>query len=207
MFNFRSLILRYKLRRQVNFGRFVEFTKYTKFAGANTLGSYSSLNGDIFLGYGSSVGRNCILRGSISVGNYTQLGPMVCIFSANHSISHLTPYVGPALFKKQLKSNRTVEPVKIGSSVWIGCGAKILSGVCIGDNAVVAAGSVVTRDVPEFAVVAGIPARILKLKFDAELRAKIKESQWWNWSPDKIHDCKDLFMSPLKDLPLSSLFY
>lgn len=71
------------------------------------------------------------------------------------------------------------EPVQIGADVWIGLNAVILDGLSIGDGAVIAANAVVTADVPPYAVVAGVPARIIKYRFDNETRERLQRSKWW----------------------------
>jgi acetyltransferase-like isoleucine patch superfamily enzyme len=92
-------------------------------------------------------------KGKISIGQYTGLGPGTVVFSSNHQFVPGMPY-----YKQPWRE----EAVTIGRDVWVGAGCVILPGVTIGDGAVVAAGSVVTRDVPAGAVVAGVPARVIK---------------------------------------------
>lgn len=77
-------------------------------------------------------------------------------------------------------------PVVIGSDVWIGWRALIMSGITIGDGAVVAAGAVVTRDVPPYAMVGGNPARLIKARFDEETVAALLRIRWWDWPHDKV---------------------
>lgn len=77
-------------------------------------------------------------------------------------------------------------PVRIGNDVWIASRAIILSGVTIGDGAVVGAGSVVARDVPAYAVVAGNPAKIVRMRFAPEVVARLLEIRWWDWPDEKI---------------------
>jgi hypothetical protein len=75
----------------------------------------------------------------------------------------------------------------IGNDVWIGQNAIILASVAqIGDGAVIGAGAVVTKDVPEYAIVAGVPAKIIGYRFEKEQADLIKKSEWWDWDPEKI---------------------
>jgi len=112
---------------------------------------YCDYGYNISLGEGVFLNFNCVILDvvEVEIGAWTQIGPMVQIFAADHPRD-------PAVRRTGLECGR---PVRIGKNVWIGGGAIILPGVTIGDNAVVGAGSVVTRDVPSGAVVVGNPAR------------------------------------------------
>ncbi|MFT4938238.1 MAG: maltose O-acetyltransferase [Paraglaciecola sp.] len=111
-------------------------------------------------GYNITTGRNfyanhgvIILDAApVSFGDDVMLAPGVLISTATHPLD-------PEKRKKGLEIAR---PIMVGNNVWIGMGAKILDGVSIGDNAVVAAGAVVNKDVPAFTVVAGVPARVIR---------------------------------------------
>jgi maltose O-acetyltransferase len=105
------------------------------------------LGSDVFLNYG------CVFLDvvEIAVGDHCQIGPVVQVYAADHPRD-------PDLRRAGIENGK---PVRIGSNVWIGGGAIILPGVIIGDDAVVGAGSVVTRNVPAGATVAGNPARVL----------------------------------------------
>lgn len=76
--------------------------------------------------------------------------------------------------------------VIIGNDVWIGYGATILSGVKIGDGAVIAARAVITKDVEPYAIVAGNPARLVRKRFDEETISQLLEARWWDWPIEKI---------------------
>ncbi len=89
--------------------------------------------------------------------------------------------------------------VAIGSDVWIGRGARILGGVAIGHGAVVAAWSVVTRDVDPYTVVAGVPARPIKGRFDEATVEALLRIAWWEWPEDKIRDRAELLASTKLD--------
>nr|PJZ91370.1 transferase [Leptospira ellisii] len=74
----------------------------------------------------------------------------------------------------------------VGNDVWIGTNTVILPGVKIGDGAIIGAYSVVARDVPDYTIVAGNPARIIRERFSQEVQKKLLKLQWWSWSPEKI---------------------
>lgn len=76
----------------------------------------------------------------------------------------------------------------IGNDVWIGAKAVILTGVQIGDSAVVEAASVVRTDVPPYAIVAGAPAKIVRFRFPAEIVERLLRIRWWNWPDQKLAD-------------------
>ncbi len=94
----------------------------------------------------------------------------------------------------------TKGPTRIGSDVWIGTGAVILSGVEIGHGAIIGAGSIVTRDVDPYAVVAGVPAKRKSWRFPETVRDQLLDVQWWEWSDKKISRNKDFFESDLEGL-------
>lgn len=74
----------------------------------------------------------------------------------------------------------------IGNDVWIGYEATIMPGVKIGDGAIIASKSVVTKDIPAYSIVGGNPAKIIKFRFDKERIKELLEISWWNWSAEKI---------------------
>ena len=74
----------------------------------------------------------------------------------------------------------------VGNDVWIGYGTIVMPGVTIGDGAVVAAASVVTKDVPPYAIVGGNPAQVIKMRFGEEDTERLLRAAWWDWSPELI---------------------
>ena len=110
----------------------------------------------IEIGDFSELGTNCIIQSNTTIGKNVIMGPDVKIYTRNHKFESLEI---PMQYQ-----GHTEEKVVIGNDVWIGANSVILPGVTIGDHSIVAAGSVVTKDVPSFAIVGGVPAKIIKYR-------------------------------------------
>lgn len=169
----------------------------------------STIYGNIEIGQGCKIYK-CMLRGNVTIGNYTSMwGPNIAILAAvneikignfcsiarnvtiqeyNHPMDNFTTYyVNQNILGTDKRLDRTSKGnIVIGNDTWIGAHTVILSGVNIGDGAVIAAGSVVTKDVPPFAIVGGTPARVIKFRFDEGTQKRIAETKWWNWDIKKI---------------------
>lgn len=116
------------------------------------------------------------------IGRYCSFAEGVCIFNGNHPLEHqsLHPFFYNPVFGYIGEEKIKRRQIEIGHDVWVGRNAIITPSVKkIGNGAVIGAGSVVTKDVPDFAVVAGNPARIIKFRFDPETIAAMNQSQWW----------------------------
>ena len=115
-------------------------------------------NGDgICIGNNSGIGVNCSVRGPLEMGDNIMMGPDVCIMTSRHNTVRTDiPMCKQGHLPKQV--------VTIGDDVWIGTRVIILPGVNIGKGSIIGAGAVVTKDVPEYAVVAGVPARVIKYR-------------------------------------------
>lgn len=108
-------------------------------------------------------------------------------------INNLTKDLELLEIRKSLVQKKGIE---IKNDVWIGMNAVILPGVKIGNGAVVAAGSVVTKDVPDYAMVAGVPAKIIKMKYSDEVIKKLLNIAWWDWTEEEINkNKKDFYLS------------
>ena len=79
--------------------------------------------------------------------------------------------------------------IVIGNDVWIGYEALIMAGVHIGNGAIIGSRAVVTKDVPPYTIVGGVPARPIRKRFDEEVIQKLEALKWWDWSAEKIQQC------------------
>ncbi len=113
--------------------------------------------------------------------------------SANHTLNSLSTYPFPIFFEEWNLDKKDIRSawdnkgdIVIGNDVWIGYEAVILSGVNIGDGAIIGTRAVVTKDVPPYTIVGGIPAKEIKKRFNEDTINKLQEIQWWNWDFAKI---------------------
>lgn len=122
--------------------------------------------------------------------------------SANHTLASLSTYTFPLFYeewgldKQQVASawdNRG--DIIIGNDVWIGYEAVILAGILIGDGAIIGARAVVTKDVPPYTIVGGVPAQIIKRRFDDSTIAKLQKLTWWDWPLEKIQQALPLIQN------------
>jgi maltose O-acetyltransferase len=120
-------------------------------------GAYFHSGAQISIGSHSGLGIRCQLHGRITIGDHVMMGEDVLILTRNHRFDDLTRPMDQQGFAEE-------RPVVIGNDVWIGTRAIILAGVHVGDGAIIGAGAVITRDVPSYAIVAGNPARIVRMR-------------------------------------------
>lgn len=164
--------------------------------GRGTYG-YESLRGGHDLGeVVCRIGRYC----SIAVSARVQSNhPME--FVTTHPVLYQADCMPIASeFRKRFAEGRippiVVKKVEIGNDVWIGANAIILPGVVIGDGSIVAAGAIVTKNVPPYAVVGGVPAKVIRYRYSDEMIAAFLGIKWWDWPIEKIEENLDLFYEP-----------
>lgn len=153
----------------------------------------NSLLNNVNIGSYSYISENCIFQNT-TLGRYCSVAREVMCGLGNHPLDGFS--TSPIFYHRdntlkfpvitQGPEFKDYKPVFIGNDVWIGSRAVILDGVTIGNGAVVAAGAVVTKDVPEYAVVGGVPAKIIKYRCDDEYRRRLSQSQWWTLDPHAV---------------------
>ncbi|MBP9722983.1 MAG: CatB-related O-acetyltransferase [Gammaproteobacteria bacterium] len=127
----------------------------------------------------------------VVIGKFVQIahGVQIITNSANHQFNGFSSYPF-VIFGKDWSNYQPNYFNKgdniIGHDVWLGHEALIMPGVKIGSGAIIASRSIVTKDVPDYAIVAGNPAKIIKMRFDDKTISKLLELSWWNWDIDKI---------------------
>lgn len=117
------------------------------------------ISNDIKVGKYSYIGKDSIVCSGVSIGNYVMLSTRVAIIGKDHNYDK---YGVPMVFSGRPEHEKTC----IGSDVWVGHNAIIYAGVSLGNGCIVAAGSVVTKNVPPYSIVAGVPAKLIKMRFE-----------------------------------------
>lgn len=139
------------------------------------IGSYTHIDDFCDIGSYTYIGRNCSITKS-KIGRYCSIGNNVSIGQGEHDLNKVST---SSLFYDSPYEELTKEECIIENDVWIGVDSIILRGVRIGTGAVVGANSVVTKDVPPFSIVAGVPSKIIRYRFDEAKIVKIEQSKWW----------------------------
>lgn len=196
LFSFKKLTY-----KRVDFGTLWDtkssFTKFTHILRGARLNN-------AHIGKYSRVGVNCKLT-NVTVGNFSCIGADCVVGVGQHPTNYLTYH---SIFYKQgnwgwhddwikyPKGFQEQAHITIGNNVWIGQKVVIMDGVTIGDNSIVATGAIVTKDVPPYSIVGGVPAKVIKTLFNDEMRKRLDEIQWWNLEDNEITKVIDLFHIP-----------
>ena len=113
--------------------------------------------------------------------------------SANHTLRSLSTYLFPIFYEEWGLEGKDIRQawdnkgdIVIGNDVWIGYQAVILAGVTVGDGAIIGSRAVVTRDVPPYTIVGGVPAKPIRKRFDEETIARLQALRWWDWDQETI---------------------
>ncbi len=131
----------------------------------------------------------------LKIGKFCSIacGAKFLFTSANHTLKSLSTYPFPIFFEEWQLDGKDIcdawdnkGDIVIGNDVWIGFEAVILSGVTIGDGAVIGSRAVVTKDVEPYTIVGGVPAKAIRKRFDEQTIEKLEKIGWWNWNEEQI---------------------
>ena len=180
-------------RKEVILSGFSRGLQNVTFEGKNAVPDGCNFSGKIKIGYATTLGYRNLFGGTISIGKYCQLGFDVALHATNHPISYMTTYINQNLFQGDLKQLKEENTITIGHDVWIGHGVIIVGNVTIGNGAILAAGSVITKDVAPYTIVAGVPAKEVRKRFSETIIQEIETLQWWDKSEQELEKIKPLF--------------
>jgi len=158
----------------------------------------SDIRSNTVIGSGTRINGRIVVKGAgrVELGKYCAVGEDVRIISSNHStdVVNLQHTLAKAIGSAEVREGGRMGVV-IGHNVWIGDAVIVLPGVSVGNGAVLAAGSVITRDVQAYAIVAGVPARMVRSRLSPDRIADMEKSQWWNWSIEEMRRRREFFES------------
>jgi acetyltransferase-like isoleucine patch superfamily enzyme len=168
---------------------------------------WARLKTPTFVGAWSQVDEGSIFKGggAVRIGAYSDLGKDLLVITSNHRVSGSNIMYSVSERYGWEIPIVDMKDVTIGSAVWIGDRVTVLPGVTVGDGAVCAAGSVVTKDVAPFTIVGGIPARTVRERFAPEVVALLRESRWWTWDEDRIARNRVFFETDFAGLSASEI--
>ena len=186
-------------KENVTISGFSRGLQNVSFEGKNAVPDRCNFSGKIKIGYATTLGYNNLLGGTITIGKYCQLGADIALHATNHPINYMTTYINKNLFKGELKSLKQENKITIGNDVWIGHGVIVVGNVTIGNGAILAAGSVVTKDVLPYSIVVGVPAKEVKKRFSEAIIQEIEALHWWDLSEQELEKIKPLFFKDFKN--------
>lgn len=190
------LYFKIKWHKKLSFTFNCTITNDSEFEGMSQIHSYTSFRGR--LGYGSYIGSHCDL--SADIGRFTSIAPYVrcnagvhpykepfvatspCFYSLNpHHSQNGSTFANEQIYDELDYYDKTRNiAVKIGADCWIGEGVFLVGGIKIGNGAVVLAHAVVTKDIPDYAIVGGVPGKIIGYRYDQQTIDWLLKIKWWN---------------------------
>lgn len=194
------------IRLQINKIRFPNSNILTPMIGGNvSIEAPCSILTDTRIGHDVEIGKYSYVNNFSIIGPYTRIGRF-CSIAYGVRIGmeeHPTNYISTSPFIYGINNifgtpsvwNEYQKPVSIANDVWIGANVLITQGVNIGNGVIIAAGSVVTKDVDPYDIVGGVPAKLIKKRFDSDTIKKLEQDKWWEWDASKIKKNQSMFLS------------
>lgn len=190
----------YFTQSEINLGKVFKIVKNTKLAKNTVVYSPCSIS-EVTVGFGTYIAPYSSVHNT-TIGKFCSIGPNFFCGYGIHPLNGIS--TAPMFYstKKQngmtlSKDNKVDErkQIIIGNDVFIGANVTVLDGVSIGDGAVIGAGAVVTKDIPPYAIALGVPAKVVKFRFDEIIIQKMLEIKWWDWSEDRLTEVEHDFFA------------
>ena len=213
---------KYKHRHLVQFGITSYLSHRCHFEGMNRVGSHSSFYGN--MGRGSYIGNNCHI--SADIGRFSSIGNNISQILESHPYKDPFVTTSPMFYSLRKQNGHTFAQtqmfeeyrfydkereiaIRIGNDCWIGNDVCFIGGVKLGDGAVVLAKALVTKDFPPYAIVGGIPAKVIGYRYDEDTIELLQKVKWWNKDIDWLQEHWDILchISEMKKLFDSAKLY
>lgn len=169
------------------------------------IGAFTFINERTRVRFTKAIGRFCAIAPNCVIGMPEHPTELLSCSDAFYIESKWNNMIRMSNYAKEdfercrndfaLADKTSGELVTIGNDVWLGQGVKIKKGITIGDGVIVAAGAVVTEDIPPYAIVGGVPAKIIKFRFDEKIIERLLKIKWWEYGIDIMHNIKTFKMS------------
>lgn len=202
---FKELFMKMKLKKAKVFLEKEVVFKKAEFEGSNRIGKRTNIR-KAKIGFGTYIGENCLLN-NVKIGRFCSIGNNIRIVLGNHPLNYVSthPFCYTTIFEKEglyFKNIKKFDDIlrldedkvlEIGSDVWIGDNVVIFGGVKIGDGAVLGTGTIITKDVPAYSVIVGIPGKVLKMRFSQNEIEFLEKLKWWNKDKEWLEKNIDKF--------------